>query len=125
MSDPKLMSYLEGMKKRFWHERRHLQQDEIKLQWAARTAPYTSVLLDTGAPTQALELSPTPGQEMARQSTSKSLAETTAARRRASVRTHLDLHLSLLEGADAGTGYRHSNRSWSVLPELPFVGADV
>ncbi|CAD6581080.1 MAG: hypothetical protein ASARMPRED_000416 [Alectoria sarmentosa] len=84
MSDPKLVSYLEGMKKRFWHECRHLQQDEIKLQWAARTAPYTSVLLDTEAPTQALELTSTPGQEMARQSTSKSLAETSAARRRAS-----------------------------------------
>lgn len=84
MSDSTLMSYLEGMKKTFWHERHHLQQDEIKLQWAARAAPFTSVLLDTEAPTQPLELTSTSGQEMARQSTSRSWAGMTAARRRAS-----------------------------------------
>lgn len=116
MSDPRLISYLEGMKKRFWHERRHLQQDEIKLQWAARAAPYTSVLLDTEAPTQTLQLTSTSGQQMARQSTSKSWAGMTVARRRASVRTHLYVYPSFPEGADTGAGYRHSSRTWSTLP---------
>lgn len=114
MSDPELMSYLEGMKKKFWNERRHLQQDEIKLQWAARAAPYTSILLDTQAPIQPLELTSTQGHQMARQSTSKSWSEA-ASRRRASVRTHLHLAPSILEGADAGIGGRHSSRTWSML----------
>ena len=43
MSDPKLMSLMEGVKKRFWHARRHLQQDEIELQWAPRTARSSSI----------------------------------------------------------------------------------
>lgn len=86
MSDPKLMAYLEGMKKKFWHERRHLQPDDIKLQWATKAAPYTTILLDDEAPTQPLELTPTQGQQMARQSTSKS-AEATP-KTRTSVRAH-------------------------------------
>lgn len=89
------MSYLEKMKQQFWHEHQHLQQDEIKLQWQARAAPYTKILLDTPAPTQSPELTSTQGQQMARQSTSKSSAEAVA-RRRASVRTHLHLPLPSL-----------------------------
>ena len=116
MSDPRLMSYLEGMKKRFWHERRHLEQDEIKLQWTARAAPYTNVLLDTEAPTQTVELTSTSGHQMARQSTSQSWAGITAARRRASVRTHLSVSPSFPKGADASAGYRHSSRARSTLP---------
>ena len=86
MSDPGLMSYLEGMKKKFWDERRHLQPDEIKRQWAARAAPYTEILLDTEAQTLPLEITSTQGQQMARHSTSKSCMEAVA-RRRGSVRT--------------------------------------
>lgn len=91
MSDPKLTSYLEEMKREFWHERRHLRQDEIKLQWAASAAPYASILLDTEAPLQPLELTPAQGQQMARQSTSNSWTE--AAERRPSVCTRQDLPL--------------------------------
>ncbi|KAF6220124.1 hypothetical protein HO133_003255 [Letharia lupina] len=91
MSDPELMSYLEGMKKKFWNERRHLQQDEIKLQWAARAAPYTSILLDTQAPIQPLELTSTQGHQMARQSTSKSWSEAASRRRASEAVTPLEL----------------------------------
>ena len=92
MSEAKLISYLEGMKQRFWEERRHLQPDEINLQWAAKAAPYTNILLGTEAQTLPLELTSTQGQQMARQSTSKSCAEAPA-RRRGSVCTHLGLRL--------------------------------
>ena len=94
MSDPKLMSYLEEMKKSFWQKHHHLQEDEIKSQWAATAAPY-SCILNTEAPTQPLGLTSTQGQQMARHSSSKSWTEA-AARRCASVRSHLHLPLPFL-----------------------------
>ena len=93
MSNPKLISYLEGMKKTFWHERRHLQQEEIKLQWAAKAAPLASILFNTEAPTQPMDITSTQGQQMARQSTSKSWTEAASARGRAPVRTQIYLPL--------------------------------
>lgn len=87
MPDPKLMSYLEEMKTQFWHERRHLHQDEIKLQWAAGTAPYTSIFFDTEAQTLPSGLTSTQTQPTVRQSTSKSWADA-ATKRRGSVRPY-------------------------------------
>lgn len=115
MSESKLISYFEGMKKRFWHERRHLHHDEIKLQWAAKAAPYTSILLDTEAPTLPFELTSTQGTQMACQPSSKSWAEAPV-RRRGSVRTYLDLPAFLLHGADAGVGYRRFCQTRATLP---------
>lgn len=89
MSDPGLMSYLKEMKTQFWHELRHLQQDEIKLQWIARTAPYISIHLDIEAQTLPLGLTSTQRQPIARQFSFKSGAE--AATKRGSVRTYLHL----------------------------------
>ena len=107
MSDARLLSDLKGMRQRFWHERRGLQEDEIRLQWAAEAAQYTNILLGTEAQTLPLELTSNQGQQMARQSTSMSWAEA-AARKHGSVRTYLHLLLSRREGADAGIEYRHS-----------------
>ena len=89
MSNPNLISYLEAMKKKFWHERRHLQQDEINLQWAAKAAPLASILFNTDAPTQPLDISSTQGQRMARQSTSRSWTEAVSSRGHSSVRTEI------------------------------------
>ena len=94
MSDSRLMSYLEGMKESFWQERGHLQQDEIKLQWAANVAPLISILREPEAPAQSLEPISTQGQQMARQSTSESWAE---ASRNKPVYTHVYMPLFLLE----------------------------
>ena len=87
MSDLEFRSYLEGMKMKFWHQRQHLQNDEIQRQWAASTAAYTSILLDTEAPTRPPALTPNQGQQTAHQSVSKSWGEA-AAKRPASVRIH-------------------------------------
>ena len=86
MSDAKLITYLEGMKNRFWHERQHLQQDEIKRQWEAKAASLTSILLDTQNQTLLPEPTSNQATQMARQSTSMSWAEASP-RRRGSVRT--------------------------------------
>ena len=94
MSDSRLISLLEGMKETFWQERGHLQQDEIKLQWAANVAPLISILREPEAPAQSLEPISTQGQQMARQSTSESWAK---ASRHTSVNTHVYTPLSPLE----------------------------
>lgn len=106
MSNPNLISYLEEMKQKFWHERRHLQQDVINLQWAAKAAPLASILFNTEAPTQPLDVALVQEQQMSRQSTSKSWTEAVSAREHAPVRTPLYPPFPLLEGADAVTGYR-------------------
>ena len=115
MSDAKFISFLEGVKKTFWHERQNLQQDEIKLQWAAKAASLTSILLDTENQT----LQPKPisnqGTQMARQSTSMPWAEAPA-RRRGSVRTQLNLLPSPFEGADFDIGCRHFCRTRATIP---------
>ena len=94
MSDSRLISLLEGMKETFWQERGHLQQDEIKLQWAANVAPLISILREPEAPAQSLKPISTQGQQMARQSTSESWAK---ASRLGPVNTHVYMPLSLLE----------------------------
>lgn len=124
MSETKLISYLEEMKRKFWEARRHLQPDEINLQWAAKAAPYTNILLGTGTQTLPLELTSTQAPQMARHSTSKSCAEAPV-RRRGSVRPHLDLSSFLLEGSDAGIGYRQFRRTWATLLRCSCVAADV
>ena len=125
MSDPKLMTYLEKMKTQFWHEHQHLQQDDIMLEWKAKTASYANLLLGTEAPTtQSLELPSAQGHQMARQSSSKSWAETPL-RRRASVRTQLRLPTSLIHGADASIEYRCSSRIRPMLLYYSFVRGDV
>ena len=94
MSDSRLISLLEGMKETFWQERGHLQQDEIKLQWAANVAPLISILREPEAPAQSLEPISTQGQQMARQSTSESWAK---ASRLEPVNAHVYMPLFLLE----------------------------
>ena len=122
MSD-RLRSCLEGMKKKFWQEHRHLPQDDIKLRWTAYVTPYTNILLDTDVRTLPSGLtSSTPGQQIPCQSTTKSCAAT---RRRGSVCAHLHLASFLREGADASIGYRPSCRTWPTLSRCTFVGADV
>ena len=111
MSD-RLRSCLEGMRNRFWHDHRNLPQDDIKLRWAAYATPYTDILLGTDVQTLPSGLTSTSGQQTACQSASKACAAT---RRRGSVRAHLPPSLSLLKGADAGTGYRPSCRTWPTL----------
>ena len=72
MSDSRHISLLGGMKKTFWQKRRHLQEDEIKLQWAAEVGRHISILRELGASAQSLEPIPTVRQQMARQSSSES-----------------------------------------------------
>ncbi len=85
MSDPILLSVLEGMKEEFFHNHRQCPQDEIKRRWAVYAAPSARILLDTEAQTPPLGLTSAQGQQMARQSTTNSCAEA-APRRRGSVR---------------------------------------
>lgn len=124
MSETRLISYLEEMKRKFWEARRHLQPDEINRQWTAKTAPYTNILRGTEAQTLPLELTSTQAPQMARHSTSKSCAETPA-RRRGSVRPQLDPSAFLLEGADAGIGNRPFRRIWATLLRSSCVAANV
>ena len=97
MLDPRLMSYVGAMKKQFWHERQHLQPDEVKRQWAASAAPLTSFLLDPESHAPPLEPTSVQAPRVARQSSSMSWADA-AMRRRGSVRTLLHLPLSSLKG---------------------------
>ena len=115
MSDANLISHLEEMKRRFWHERQNLQHDEIKLQWAAKAASLTSILLDTENQTLLPEPTSNQGTQMARQCTSMSWAEASP-RRRGSVRTQLNLLPSPFEGADAEIGCRHLCRLRATIP---------
>ena len=115
MSDANFISLLEGVKKAFWHERQNLQQDEIKLQWAAKAASLSSILLDTENQTLLPEPISNQGTQMARQSTSMSWAQAPA-RRRGSVRTQLNLLPSPFEGADAFSGCRNFSRTRATIP---------
>ena len=115
MADANLISFLEGVKKTFWHERQNLQQDEIKHQWAAKAASLTSILLDTENQTLLPKPSSNQGTQMARQSTSMSWAEGPA-RRRGSVRSQLNLLPSSFEEADPDIGCRHFCRTWATIP---------
>ena len=94
MSDSETISYLANKRKTFWQERGHLQQDEIKLQWAAYAAQFISILWGPEAPAQSPEHISTQGQQMARQSTSESWAK---ASRNTPVNTHAYIPLSPLE----------------------------
>ena len=115
MSDANLISYVEEMKKRFWHERQNLQHDEIKLQWAAKAASLTSIFLDTENQTLLPEPTSNQGTQMARQSTSMSWAEASP-RRRGSVRTQFNLLPSSVEGADADIGCRRFCSTRATIP---------
>ena len=112
MSDSRLIarraSELASIKETFLQERGHLQQDEIKLQWAAYVAPLTSILWGPEAPARSPEHISTQGQ-MARQSTSESWAKVS---RNTPVNTHAYMPLSLWR-VDARVGYHHPS------PTLP------
>ena len=103
MSDSRLKPLSQGMKETFWQERRHLQQDEIKLQWAANVAPLIGIPRQPEAPVQSLEPISIQGQQMARQSTSKPWAK---ANRYTPVST-LFTHILPFSRVDASVGYHN------------------
>ena len=116
MAETNARSILEGIKNKFWHERRHLQQDEIRLQWAAEAATYASILFDTDDKTVLPETTRIP--------TPRPWAEASA-RRRGSVCALLNLLSSPIERADDSTGCRHFWRTRRAILRCSCVAADV